>query len=347
MRGILFGVLMAGALAASGLPAIAYEWTPATTVFEYREPPETDADPGAAASTIIGLPGIHVAEHKDTLLDIARLYHLGYRELKRANPGVDPWLPGDGTWVTVPSRWILPDAPREGLVLNIPEMRLYYYLPNSRVMTFPLGVGREGQNTPDGAYRVGQKRTNPTWYVPKSIQAEMEVPRKVVPPGPDNPQGKYWMRLSHTTYGIHGTNNPWAIGRRVTHGCIRLYPEDIAYLYPRVPKGTPVRVLYQHAKVGVSEGKAYFQVYRYGVADDARLMTDLVGQIAGLNLKADLREVRRLLLGLPDGVMTPLPLREDLTSDTDEVMSGTFRPERTSPPAPQSGETRQTAAAGP
>lgn len=351
------GVLMAVGLAALGLPAAAgaatYEWRPATTVFEYREPPDTDTGP-SPASTIIGFPGIHVAERKDTLLDIARLYHLGYRELKRANPGVDPWLPGEGTWVTVPSRWILPDAPKEGLVLNIPEMRLYYYLPDSRVMTFPLGVGREGQNTPDGTYRVGQKRTNPTWYVPKSIQAEMEVPRKVVPPGPDNPLGKYWMRLSHTTYGIHGTNNPWAIGRRVTHGCIRLYPEDIAYLYPRVPKGTPVRVLYQHAKVGVSEGKAYFQVYRYGVADDARLMTDLVGQIAGMNLKADLREVRRLLLDLPDGVLTPLPLREDLTSDTEEVMSDTedltsdtSRPGRTSPPAPRSGETRRTAAAGP
>ena len=345
MKGMSLGVLMVVGLAALGLPAsayaVAYEWRPATTVFEYREPPETDAADPDAASTIIGLPGIHVAEHKDTLLDIARLYHLGYRELKRANPGVDPWLPGEGTWVTVPSRWILPDAPREGIVLNIPEMRLYYYLPDSRVMTSPLGVGMEGEDTPDGTYRVGQKRTNPTWYVPKSIQAEMEVPRKVVPPGPDNPLGKYWMRLSHTTYGIHGTNNPWAIGRRVTHGCIRLYPEDIAYLYPRVPKGTPVRVLYQHAKVGVSEGKAYFQVHRYGVADDTRLMTDLMGQIAGLNLKADLRELRRLLLlDLPDGVMTPLPLREDLTS-------GTSRPERTSPPAPRSGETRQTAAAGP
>ena len=317
MRGMLFAVLTAAVLAASGLPAMAYEWGPATTVFEYREPAETDADPRLAA-TIVGLPGIHVADHNDTLLDIARLYHVGYRELKRANPGVNPWLPGDGTWVTVPSRWILPDAPREGLVLNIPEMRLYYYLPDSRVMTFPLGVGREGHNTPDGTYRVGQKRTNPIWYVPKSIQAEMEVPREVVPPGPDNPLGKYWMRLSHTTYGIHGTNNPWAIGRRVTYGCIRLYPEDIAYLYPRVPKGTPVRVLYQHAKVGVSEGKAYFQVYRYGRATDGELMAILIGQIVKLKLDVDLRKLRELLLDLPDGAMTPLPPRDakPLMADT-------------------------------
>ena len=148
------------------------------------------------------------------------------------------------------------------------------------------------------------------------------------------------MRLSHTSYGIHGTNNPWAIGRRVTHGCIRLYPEDIAFLYPRVPKDTPVRVIYQHAKVGVDKGKAYFQIYRYGIADDGQLMADLMRQIAGLNLRVDLREVRRLLLGLPDGVMTPLPPRESLTS-------GTSRPERTSPQAPRSRETRRTAAAGP
>ena len=261
-------------------------------------------------STIIGSPATHVAKFKDTLLDIARLNHLGYQELKRVNPGVDTWLPGDGTRVTIPAQWILPEAPREGLVLNIPEMRLYYYLPGSRVMTFPLGVGVDGQETPAGSYRIGQKRTNPVWYVPVSIQAEMEHPRKTVPPGPDNPLGKYWMRLSHTTYGIHGTNNPWAIGRRVTHGCIRLYPEDIAFLYPRVPKDTPVRVTYQHAKVGVRDGKAYFQIYRDGKAGDGELMADLIRQIRELNLDADLRKVRELLLELPDGAMTPLPPRE-------------------------------------
>ena len=339
MRLTLCAALTVCGLVAFALPSMGTSWEPSTTVFEYRESPAAEAD-RSLDSTIIGSPEIHHAQFKDTLLDIARLNHLGYGELKRANPGVDPWLPGDGTPVTLPSRWILPDAPREGLVLNIPEMRLYHYLPDSKVMTFPLGVGREGQNTPAGEYRIGQKRTNPIWYVPKSIQEEMEHPRKTVPPGPNNPLGKYWMRLSHTSYGIHGTNNPWAIGRRVTHGCIRLYPEDIAFLYPRIPKDTPVRVIYQHAKVGVDKGKAYFQVYRYGVADDSRLMADLMKQIASLNLSADLREVRRLLFDLPDGVMTPLPLRESLTT-------GTSRPERTSPQAQQSRGTRRTAAAGP
>ena len=339
MREAFLGVLMAVGLAGLVPAAPAYEWSPSAAVYEYHESSGDEAD-RSLDSTIIGNSTIHVSQFKDTLLDIARMKHLGYRELIRANPGVDPWLPGDGTWVTIPSRWILPDAPREGLVLNMPEHRLYYYLPDSRVMTFPLGVGREGQETPAGSYRIGQKRTNPIWYVPRSIQAEMEVPRKMVPPGPNNPLGKYWMRLSHTTYGIHGTNNPWAIGRRVTHGCIRLYPEDIAFLYPRVPKGTPVRVVYQYAKVGVMEGKAYFQVFRDGVAEDGQVMADLIAQLAKLNLSADLREIRRLLIGLPDGVMTPLPPKEGLTSDTSH-------PERTSPQDPRSGETRRTAAAGP
>ena len=226
MRFMFCATLMVCGLAAFAPPSMGDPWEPGTTVFEYRESSEGGPD-RSLDSTIIGSPATHVAKFKDTLLDIARLNHLGYQELKRVNPGVDTWLPGDGTRVTIPAQWILPEAPREGLVLNIPEMRLYYYLPDSRVMTFPLGVGREGQETPAGGYRIGEKRTNPVWYVPVAIQAEMEHPRKTVPPGPNNPLGKYWMRLSHTTYGIHGTNNPWAIGRRVTHGCIRLYPEDI------------------------------------------------------------------------------------------------------------------------
>ena len=342
MRLTLCAALAVVGLAVLVPPSMGYEWKPGDTVFEYREP-SGDGPGGEHASTIIGAPRTHLAQSRDTLLDIARLHHLGYREAERANPGVDRWLPG-GSLINIPSQWILPRGPRKGLVLNIAEMRLYYYLPDSRVMTFPLGVGVEGQETPAGEYRIGEKRTNPTWYVPKSIQAEMERPRKVVPPGPDNPLGKYWMRLSSTTYGIHGTNNPWAIGRRVTHGCIRLYPEDIAYLFPRVPKGTPVRVIYQHAKVGLMEGKAYFQVYRDGRASDTELMADLIRQILELKLRVDLRELREMLVELPDGAMTPLPLREPLR---ESLMTDTSRPERTSPPAPRSGGIRRTAAAGP
>lgn len=317
MRNIFWGALMAGGLAAFAATSMAESWQPASAIFEYRE---SGGDTGhGPASTIIGEPATYIAERKDTLLDIARRNHLGYTELILANPGVDPWLPGKGARVAIPSRWILPDAPRKGIVLNIPEMRLYYYLPDSRVMTFPLGVGVEGQHTPAGKYRIRQKRKNPTWYVPVSIQKERGPDQpKVVPPGPANPLGKYWMRLDHTSYGIHGTNHPWAIGRRVTHGCIRLYPEDIAYLYSLVPQGTPARVLYQHAKVGFRDGKAYFQVYRYGRATDSELMAILIQRVVKLKLDVDLRKLRELLLDLPDGAMTPLPRRktQPLMADT-------------------------------
>ncbi len=318
MRKWFWCVLLVYGITAFATPSMGEPWEPATAVFEYREPAD-DETGESHASTIIGDRTTYIAEHKDTLLDVARRNHLGYTELMLANPGVDPWLPGKGTQVAIPSQWILPDAPREGIVLNIPEMRLYYYLPDSTVMTFPLGVGVEGQHTPAGKYRIRQKRENPTWYVPVSIQKERGPDQpKVVPPGPDNPLGKYWMRLDHTSYGIHGTNHPWAIGRRVTHGCIRLYPEDIAYLYSMVPEGTPARVLYQHAKVGVMNGKAYFQVYRYGRATDSELMAILIGRIAKLKLDVDLRKLRELLLDLPDGAMTPLPPRETkpLMADT-------------------------------
>jgi len=296
-------------LAAFVPTSMGYEWQPGTTVFEYRMPARDGAERKHGV-TIIGKPGIYVAQSKDTLLDIARLHHLGYHEIVHANPEVDPWLPGAGSLIAIPAQWILPGGPREGLVLNIAEMRLYHYLPNSRVMTFPLGVSVDGQETPAGKYRIGQKRTDPVWYVPISIQQEMEYPREVVPPGPNNPLGEYWMRLSTTTYGIHGTNNPWAIGRRVTHGCIRLYPEDIAYLYPRVPEGTPVRIIYQHAKVGFRKGEIYFQIYRGGTTSDGDLMADLIQQIMELKLAVNLRKVRELLPKLPDGAMTPLPPKE-------------------------------------
>ncbi len=148
---------------------------------------------------------------------------------------------------------------------------------------------------------------NPTWYVPIEIQREMEVPRKVVPPGPDNPLGRYWMRLSATEYGIHGTNNPWAVGRDVTRGCIRLYPEDIDFLFPRVPPKTPVEVIYQYAKVGMKDGKAYFQVYRTRGQNDQALLNALIREIRSLRLVVDLRRVRQLLREATDGEFIPLP----------------------------------------
>ena len=285
--------------------SLANEWRPHTSVYSYRVEPSGAKAP-QQSKTVIGRFQEHKVREGETFLDIARHYHLGYKELLQANPEVDPWVPPVSLKIKIPSVWILPRGSRQGLVLNIPERRIYYYLSGSKVMTFALGIGREGRDTPPGKYWIGGKRVNPTWYVPIEIQREMEFPRKVVPPGPDNPLGRYWMGLSATEYGIHGTNNPWAVGRDVTRGCIRLYPEDIDFLFPRVPPKTPVEVIYQYTKVGERDGKAYFQVYRTRGRNDQALLNALIREIRSLNLVVDLRRVRQLLRESTDGELIPL-----------------------------------------
>jgi L,D-transpeptidase ErfK/SrfK len=197
--------------------------------------------------------------HEDTLADIARRFDLGRNEIIQANPGVDPWLPGEGTRLILPTRYILPDAPRDGIVLNLPEMRLFYFPPAKtgearRLITYPISIGRMDWKTPLGIARVVAKQKKPSWRPPKSVREEAakdqrELP-KVVPAGPDNPLGDYAMRLSLPGYLIHGTNKPYGLGMRVTHGCIRLYPEDIAQLFDQVPINTPVHILNEPVKLG-------------------------------------------------------------------------------------------------
>jgi L,D-transpeptidase ErfK/SrfK len=212
------------------------------------------------------------ARHEDTLPDIARANGLGFREIKLANPGVDTWLPGQGTEIVLPTRHVLPGTPKVGIVLNIPEMRLYYYPPQdagqaSEVITHPIGVGRQGWATPYLDTRIIQKKTRPSWYPPESIRkehAEMGDPLpKRVPPGPKNPLGNYMMRLGMPEYIIHGTNKPFGIGMRVSHGCIRLYPENIKSLYQQVKLNTPVRIVNQPYKVGRLEDKIYLEAHPY------------------------------------------------------------------------------------
>ncbi len=204
----------------------------------------------------------------DTLSDIARAHHVGYDQIVQANPAIDPWLPGEGARVVVPTQHVLPDAPREGLVLNLPEMRIYYYPPRRRgetqaVLTFPVSIGRLDWSTPLGLTRVASKVVNPEWRPPASIKAEHaqdgEELLDVYPPGPDNPLGEYALRLAREGYLIHGTNRPYGIGMRVTHGCVRLYPEDIALLFRAVPVGAPVRILNQPNKVGWRDGRLYLE----------------------------------------------------------------------------------------
>lgn len=231
---------------------------------------------GASADTfalapdtqIVGAVSTVTASHEQTLTDIARIQGLGYEEIVWANPGVDVWLPGDGTSVTLPKRFILPGTQRDGVVVNIAEYRLYYYFrSNGRQMvsTFPISIGRMDWSTPIGRWRVVAKQKDPTWYPPESIRKEhLEDGRgfldKVVPPGPDNPLGKFAMRLSVPGYLIHGTNRPVGVGMQVTHGCIRMYPEDIASLFPEVPVNTPVTIMNLPYKFGWSGDGLYLEV---------------------------------------------------------------------------------------
>lgn len=222
-------------------------------------------------SQVIGHNMVVYSRAEDTLLDIARQFDLGYRDITDANPEVDAWLPGENTRVILPTRFILPDAPREGIIINIAEMRLYYYSKNKQgelqeVVTHPLGIGREGWATPLGKARITQKVKDPTWTPPESIRKEHEemgdpLPR-VVPAGPDNPLGAYAMRLSMPGYLLHGTNKPYGVGLRVSHGCIRLFPEDIEHLYSITPSNTGVEIIYQPYKAGQRNGQLYLEAHR-------------------------------------------------------------------------------------
>ena len=204
---------------------------------------------------------------KDTLLDVARNAGLGFQEIKDANRDVDEWVPPAGRVVDVPTRWILPQAPQEGIVVNIPEMRLYYYPQRTRageavtMRTWAIAIGDTDTPSPVGSFTVLSKDKNPTWYVPDSIYRTMDHPRHVVPPGPDNPMGEYRIRLSKDIYSIHGTDIPWAIGRETTHGCIRLYPEDIGELYKLIKPSMRGRLVYQPIKLGEADGRLYVEVH--------------------------------------------------------------------------------------
>ena len=226
----------------------------------------------AGQDTVIGEVQRVVAQHEDTLLDIGRRYGVGYDEIVAANPGVDPWVPGAGREVLIPSRYILPSAPREGLVVSLAEHRVYYFPPANAgepavVKTYPISIGKMDWKTPLGITRIVNKRANPSWYPPESVRREHEAEGrplpKVVPPGPDNPLGQHAMRLGIPggAYLIHGTNRPAGVGMQITHGCIRMFPEDIAELYALVPVNTIVRMIDQPYKMGWRGEELFIEVH--------------------------------------------------------------------------------------
>jgi L,D-transpeptidase ErfK/SrfK len=197
---------------------------------------------------VVGDLQTYVVHDGDNLADVARKFDIGYTEMLAANPGVEPWLPGVGRTLNIPSLFILPDAPRQGIVINLGARRIYYFPPGGKtVVTYPIGIGVIGADTPLSTTKVVRKEPNPVWIPPPSIHAENPDLPDRVGPGPDNPLGDFALRLGWTNYLIHGTNKPDSVGRNASHGCIHLYPEDIEALFKMVGVGTPVRAIDQPA----------------------------------------------------------------------------------------------------
>jgi L,D-transpeptidase ErfK/SrfK len=223
---------------------------------------------------VIGFVQGHVVAEDESLIEIARDYDLGYNAIVEANPTLDPFVPGTGAGVSVPSAWVLPAAASPGtVVVNLSEMRLYIVSApgatgTSWVVTFPIGIGSEGTETPLGSFTVIARQKDPVWRVPPSIRREEPDLPAVVPAGPDNPLGTHALRLSAPGVLIHGTDKPWAVGRKASHGCLRLYPEDIPWFYRLVRVDTPVRIVREPVKVGVRDGRIQVEVHQ---DEDAKL----------------------------------------------------------------------------
>lgn len=229
-------------------------------------------------SDMIGELRVTRASNEDTFTDLARRFNVGYEELVRANPGVDPWLPGEGREIVLPTQHLLPNAPREGIVINLAAMRLYYFPRAERgepqvVYTFPIGIGRVGWATPVGSTTVTRMTRNPTWRPGPGVRAEHakdgETLPAVVPPGPDNPLGTRALYLGWPSYLIHGTNKPAGVGLRSSHGCIRLFPEDVEFLYELIRPGVKVTVVNQPFVFGWHAGQLYMQAFDV-LEDDPR-----------------------------------------------------------------------------
>ena len=218
----------------------------------------------ASLPAVVGEPSSEIVETaEDTILDIAYRHRLGFDRVTRMNPQIkNVWIPDPGTVVRLPTEHILPDPPWRGLIINVPEMQLYDFTVKNEAgepEVFAIAIGDEVDPSLMGEFKIGKKRAQPAWHVPKSIQAERPELPAVVPPGPDNPLGPYWMTIGSTSYGIHGSNNEWSIGRLATHGCIRLYNDQIEKLFLRTKEKTPLRLLYQTVKVGQRGNTIYLE----------------------------------------------------------------------------------------
>lgn len=303
-------------------------------------------------SAVIGTDEHVKSTQQDTLLDIARRHSLGYEEIIRANPGVDMWLPGEGTDILLPGRRILPPGPHEGIVVNLPEHRLYYFPKPKKgekpvVITYPVSIGKMDWHTPLGETRVIAKQKNPSWYPPESVRKEHlangDPLPAVVPPGPNNPLGDFAMRLAvgGGSYMLHGTNNPMAVGMAITHGCIRMYPEDVAALFPLVPVGTKVWLINDPVKVAYIDGELLLEAHPPVDAEgqstepDLELLSQLLDKALGNDTAAIHWDLAKETLQAANGMPAVVGLQAD--PDTS--------PEPALPSAASSGAPAATAPA--
>ena len=286
---------------------------------------------GGPDQLVVGQDQTVTTVYEDTLYDLARTYSLGSEELIRVNPSVDPWLPGAGKQLLIPSRHILPPAPHVGIVVNLPEHRLYYFPKPRRgapqqVISYPVSIGKMDWRTPLGVTHVISKEKDPVWIPTESVRAEHAadgdpLPARVLP-GPDNPLGAFAMRLAagNGTYLIHGTNNPIAVGLAVTHGCIRMYPEDVAALFPQIPVGTPVRISNEPVKVAWVDGELLLEAHPpvdaqgQSFEPDVDQFADLLRTAVGDSTVAIHWDYAREVLQKSDGVLATVGLEADLTN---------------------------------
>jgi L,D-transpeptidase ErfK/SrfK len=258
--------------------------------------PLLDAD--TAGDEVRGSVGSRVVQRGESLIELAREHGVGFNEIAAANPALDPFVPTPGATLTIPTAWIVPRAATPGsVVVNVSEMRLYYLPPGGGApLTFAVGVGMEGWHTPLGKFTVVAKTVNPTWYPPRSIRREdPELPASV-PPGPDNPLGTHALRLDKGSILIHGTDQPYGVGRKASHGCIRLYPEDIPRLFERVPVKTRVTIVREPVKVGLRGGRVHVEVHHDPDAPiDLRKETTRLLAERGLFPRVDTRRLEKAL----------------------------------------------------
>lgn len=266
---------------------------------------------GDTPVTMVGSLDTYVVEEGDTLLDVGRHFDLGYNEMTSANPGVDPWMPSPKEVLVIPTEFILPDARPVGVIVNIPEMRLYHF-QGGMLVTYPVGLGRDDWRTPEGSFKIRGKTENPTWIIPESIRAEhireRNDPRTFIAGGdPENPLGQYRLELTLPLYALHGSNMPWGVGMQVSHGCIRLYNEDIAVLFREVQVGTPGEFLYQPIKVGARGDEIFVEAHPdiYGLRGNLEDEANSIIARKGWSDRVDSTRLRRVIrdqTGLPTAV---------------------------------------------